>query len=471
MMFFWKRRMAGIGILVLSFVLFFALAAWAEGEKTLSQYRISGTEWEKITAGRTETNEELLEALAFNGYDLFYDDETDEWYYSLIEGHPHAQDPYVTFRPIKDNVQVAFETSQITREMLEQDENIKILVYTGTQYHQTTLHCTSLPLMEVTLGDGTTDMSVILFDNRKQAANRLVESDALIHARGGMTRNYPKAGLRISLQQDSVGGSLRKNSRSLLGMRQDEDWILYAAYNDQERVRNVFCSALWYDSCAGHNLFGIQNGMEYRFVELFVNHRYWGLYALGYPIDEKQLGVSKDRKGYSEGCVFKKNSHEKCEWDKKLRHQFPIVGYEIKSTVEDETKAWELLAGFYDKQEDASCPEEIYRLVDVDNVIDVYLFLNLIQGKDNWSKNIFTTFRMYEGEYKAFYTPWDMDISWGNIYDDRVEANYIAPYGYDVKEHKNILDHSALGRLYELGDETLDQKILARYRKLRKDAW
>ena len=44
---------------------------------------------------------------------------------------------------------------------------------------------------------------------------------------------------KISLKQVSLGGNIRNNHVSL-GMEQDDDWILCAAYNDPERMRNTF---------------------------------------------------------------------------------------------------------------------------------------------------------------------------------------------------------------------------------------
>ena len=80
-----------------------------------------------------------------------------------------------------------------------------------------------------------------------------------------------KKGYAVSLTQESVGGHLRDNDISLLGMRQDDDWVLYAAYNDQEKIRNVFSCNLWKDFCSTDNERGIDTGVEYRYLELFMN--------------------------------------------------------------------------------------------------------------------------------------------------------------------------------------------------------
>ena len=88
--------------------------------------------------------------------------------------------------------------------------------------------------------------------------------------------------------------------------RTDGEWLLYSAYNDQERIRNVFSSNLWFTGNAGANRFGIKNGMEYRYLELFLNGEYWGLYALGYPLDSKQMQPETDSRAVKNIYMFKK---------------------------------------------------------------------------------------------------------------------------------------------------------------------
>ena len=171
----------------------------------------------------------------------------------------------------------------------------RLAAYNDSFYHEYALVCTTLPLMNIEsdtqVGDEDVPVHMTLFDNRKGAAQRLTQSDGDMHIRGGSTRTYPKKGYKLSLTKESLGNNVRLNKVSLLGMRQDDDWILYAAYNDPEKIRNVFSSVLWKNTCAMDNAFGIDNGMEYRYVELFLNGEYWGLYALGYPIDDLQLSI------------------------------------------------------------------------------------------------------------------------------------------------------------------------------------
>ena len=171
-----------------------------------------------------------------------------------------------------------------------------MVAYTKDAYCKFSLKCTTLPLMNIecdtAISDESIPMNITVYDNRQEAVQRVILSDGWIHVRGASTRIYPKKGYRFSLVQESVGRNIRSNQISLLGMRQDDDWILYAAYNDPEKIRNVFSSNLWEYTCALDNSEQANTGMEYKYLELFINGEYWGLYALGFPIDKKQMGFN-----------------------------------------------------------------------------------------------------------------------------------------------------------------------------------
>ncbi|MBO6255682.1 MAG: CotH kinase family protein [Bacteroidaceae bacterium] len=57
-------------------------------------------------------------------------------------------------------------------------------------------------------------------------------------------------------------------------------FILYSCYADPERARNVFSQNLWTESCGTDNAYNINTGSYYKYVELFLNGEYYGLYAL-----------------------------------------------------------------------------------------------------------------------------------------------------------------------------------------------
>lgn len=427
-----------------------------------------------LNSRRSASDADLLEALFFDEQQLIFDVSSNTFYYSLEEDSKSAYNPYVEINTTYEKVSVVVLDAHITAQDIRESNVFRLLAYNGMFYHEYNLVCTTLPLMNIEcdteIGDENVPIHMTLLDNSKGAAQKFTESDGKMHIRGGSTRAYPKKGYKLSLTQESMGNNVRLNKISLLGMRQDDDWILYAAYNDPEKVRNVFCSSLWKNTCAKDNALGIDNGMEYRYIELFINNQYWGLYALGYPIDELQLGidVSKNER------LYKKRT-----WDSEdqilSQPKAAVAGYKTEESKEDE---WALLKKYYatlhSEWQDA---QSMYEGIDIDNAIDMYLFINLIQGIDHVGvinslsvKNMFLSFHNKGEKETALYTPWDMDISWGLQWTGDAETNMCKAYGIPSSQN-TVMGIGNLPSLILNGDDKIWGLIFDKYRKLRENLW
>jgi hypothetical protein len=89
-----------------------------------------------------------------------------------------------------------------------------------------------------------------------------------IELRGQSSQTFAKKSYAVELRER--GGAERE--AALLGMPADDDWILYAAYNDKTLMRNVVA----YETARRMGRWAAQT----RFVELWLNGRYEGVYVL-----------------------------------------------------------------------------------------------------------------------------------------------------------------------------------------------
>ena len=89
-----------------------------------------------------------------------------------------------------------------------------------------------------------------------------------IEVRGRWSRRFPKRAYRLELRDDR-GENL---DAPLLGMPSDDDWILYAAYDDRTLMRNV----LAYDTARWMGRYAART----RHVELRLNGVHQGVYVL-----------------------------------------------------------------------------------------------------------------------------------------------------------------------------------------------
>lgn len=469
------KRKKGILILLFSAALIIWLTCFYGKRVRLSDIYIDDMQLEKLLDNRTCGNAGMAGSLYFDGQKLMLDEGTDTFYYSIVEGSKTAYNPYVTL-DLSENgkISLAISGESLTEEAISGNKTFKLIAYDNDKYYQYNLKCTTLPLMNINCEEEIVreyvSMNMTLFDNRSSASCRLTESEGKIHVRGASTVQYPKKGYRISLTKDSLAGNERTNKVSLLGMRQDDDWLLYAAYNDSEKIRNVFSSKLWKETCAGDNSLGIDNGMEYQYLELFINNEYWGLYALGYPIDE--LALSLDTKNGER--LYKKPTWES-EGEILSNADEPITGYE---TDESEPDAWKLLNDYYTTLHfDWQDSDRMYAGIDIDNSIDMYLFINLIQGIDHAGgadslsiKNMYISFHNTDDGQVALYTPWDMDVTWGMKWTGASHTNLVMQYGTPADQNV-IMGLGNLSALILNGDDNVWDLILTKYRTLRSDLW
>src|SRR5665811_1630254 len=89
-----------------------------------------------------------------------------------------------------------------------------------------------------------------------------------IEIRGSSSQMFPKKSYGFETK-DELGEDM---DFPLLGLPEEEDWILYAPYSDKTLIRNVLTFVL--AEPLGHYT------PRCRFVELFLNNKYQGVYVL-----------------------------------------------------------------------------------------------------------------------------------------------------------------------------------------------
>ncbi len=428
-----------------------------------------------IVDSRREADGKIESSVRANGAELFYDSAADMYYYSLVGDGKEALEPELEAYAEDAALGALIDGAGITQGMMSENVPLEAVVYSDTEYRRIKIRCTTLPLLSLDCSEDELDRTYVpvtlrVFDNREDAAARLTVVGGKIKIRGNSSALYDKKAYRITLLENSGSKKQKELDVSLLGMREDDDWVLYAAYNDQERIRNVFSTNLWYDSCAKNNSFGIDNGNEYRFVELFMNGEYRGLYALGYPVDDKQLGTGPEDVTY-----------QKITWNEDLSldyldNEVLAANFEIKEGNKNASDfdVWSPLAKYFLLlQRVDSADKRLYEISDTAVSVDIFLFLNLVQGFDNvngfTTLNLYQTAKMVDGSQIMFFTPWDLDQTWGNRWNTN-SPNWIAPY--TASPEKNMLmKANPVYFLMMYGDEQMLKAVKDRYWELRAAEW
>ena len=104
-----------------------------------------------------------------------------------------------------------------------------------------------------------------------------------IEIRGSSSRMFPKKSYSIETQTDSG----TNNNVALLGMPEENDWVLHAPYSDKSLLRNVLSYAIY--EKMGHW------APRTRFVDLYLNGDYHGVYVLTEKVkrDKNRVDIAK----------------------------------------------------------------------------------------------------------------------------------------------------------------------------------
>lgn len=283
-----------------------------------------------------------------------------------------------------------------------------------------------------------------------------------IEYRGGVSQDYPKKSYAIELWEDSSGN--HHNKLSLLDMRKDDDWLLLAMYNEPLRLRNPLNHKLWQDIHTPYYKDQEENaksGIDTRYIELSINDEYMGVYALCERVDRKQLQLKK-YDSLIHGELYKGVS-----WGASTFSGLPPYnnnsrmwgGLEMKYPKQKDTTNWENIYNFvrfviYASDDDFE--ENIENRFNPENAVDYFIFLNLLRATDNTGKNIFIA--RYKENEPYFYVPWDLDGSWGTIWNGERENIY-----------NDILSNGLYKRLLDANKTLFCEKASDRWFQLRNN--
>ena len=431
----------------------------------------------------------LLSDIYFNDEQLIYDSTTNTFYYSKTDD-AEGTSPTITLEN-GDNGLRNVLLGQDMKVAIYLDDSLHLILFQGTKASISDLVITTLPILNITISNETiaelgldetysiTDYagcSLYLYDNSDDfdQSSRTTVSSAKIHMRGGTTIGFPQKSYRISLtsKEDNLDS---KSKASLLGLREDDDWILYSPYSDYEKIRNVFSMNMWHEMASGNNEWNAAVSNESKYVEVFFNNRYHGLYALTYPVDSKQFSLTDDE------TLFKKKDWSGTEFSLDLEYteydDGSIVYYLPGYSVEDGAGDYSTLHELYYTLAYSDDVSQIRSACDIDNSIDLWLFYKLSQAVDNvYStnvKNLYVATKESDDGldgYKLLFSPWDMDQTFGNRYVDGQGSHGITSY-YNTPDYDLPMEWSPVYFLMANGDSEIVKQVQERYTELRSTIW
>jgi hypothetical protein len=284
------------------------------------------------------------------------------------------------------------------------------------------------------------------------SADNITSTECVYHVRGGSSRNYHKLSYKLELSQDAA----------LLGMREDDDWILNALYDDAGLIHNKFSIDVW-RSIASDNSVTNDEGVQAEYVELFMDNEYQGVYALMERVDKKELNLAQGSILYK--CLSWEvpdaaNEEEDYGFGKSFEIKYP------KSYTKAQWQPLKRYADAFFRTGDISM-EEAEQIMNLENAVDYDLFMMLAYGCDNLRKNTYFVAEPGVSGYTVKKVPWDMNATWGNAWVGDKACNFTL-YDPDTICDTQMWCTDML-KLYDSNPEEVTELLLERWQELRKD--
>lgn len=367
----------------------------------------------------------------------------------------------------------------------------------GATVAEAELTFTFLPVVEIT-GTGFNNVDYYPGTIRVTDPDAL-GADSLWHAkfryRGATASGLNKKAFAVKIT-DEAGESA---DACFFGLREDNNWILDAMAIDPGRMRNRVSTDLWNDFATLPYHFvdepEAHNGTRGRFVELFLNGTYHGLYCMTEKLDRKQLKLKKidesdvpgepatirgslyksNQWGYSVLMGHEQNSnyypmHEVAAynnaydtWDN-WEMQYPDLGDGEPIDWGPLTEGINVVAAANRRDFIAQVGEQF----DLPVFLDYYLMIELMLATDNHGKNMFLHHYNVQKSKMISLSPWDMDGTWGRRWDGSdFTRNYASGDFISYLWAHEHGEHTLYKRLMEYNFENWNEQLAGRYAFLR----
>ncbi|MDA3854537.1 MAG: CotH kinase family protein [Bacteroidales bacterium] len=357
-----------------------------------------------------------------------------------------------------------------------------------------TIVTSCLPLVQLYSDDAISAVynlcRVVVTEPEKTAPSEIMLSK--LKLRGDFASRLAKKAYAIKLKE--VDGKTAMK-RSFFGLRSDNSWILDAMFIDPVRSRNRVSTDLWLDfsrptyyAAEEPKMF---NGTRGKFVEVFLDDRYNGLYCMTEKIDRKQLKLKKFK--YSDdstsvtqrGGLYKASSWSvgthlgsQDTWGSNI---LPDYNNQSESWTAFDVKYPDLGDGepvewkpVYDavtvshwKTEDAYFSSNVASYFDLPVFEDYYLFLDLLLATDNHGKNYYLSVYDQTVSPMVSLTPWDLDGVWGRRWDGTDNRTFAQQSFENYIIYNEPKQNNLYLRMMKNNTEGFNDKLKSRYKELR----
>lgn len=341
----------------------------------------------------------------------------------------------------------------------------------------TTLNITGLPIVSINAPQGIVDdpkrpCDMIIIDPKGRTNGNKVyyETHAGIEWRGSGALRYVKKAYGFKLWED---GTETSKDASLLGLREDNNWILDAMWLDKARMRNRVLFDIWNEFSKPYYIASepkAENGTHGYLVEVFLDGKYHGLYVLSDKLDRKQLKLKKEGgylyklTGWSDECLLRGATSP--------YNNNSLVWNEVEMDYPDEIGKVEFryynnLIKFVTETSLEEFSARFEEMIDMGSMVDHFIYTNLFYGYDNIGRNTYWAIYDVKKSEKMIPLIWDLDGTLGRTWDRQIED---PEGGFLIYSRHNGKSYKIYKRILTDNPADIKSKIKARWAQIKNGA-
>ena len=323
--------------------------------------------------------------------------------------------------------------------MLILSKKIKFITVIICLFSTTFANSRQLPTLHITFSRALNNKTYCYGTMSLREGNDSINLPAKFKTRGATALQYS---MKPSLNMKLRDADDNEIDTTLLDIRNCSSWILDAMAIDRIDMRNRVCMDIWNDmyQLPYNTDFMGRSGTKGRFVEVYINNTYKGIYCLSDRVNRKLLNLKKpsvsDDLVTIRGVLYKHGTTDYGDQN--------TPGFFCDSTVyvarwhdaweltEPDNyagmQAWGPLYEYYQNLNDFNYMESHF---DYDNILHYTLFVMAFSITDNWgNKNQFWSIKnITKSDWTFYITPWDLDTSLGghyvgNYYDGNYDRSF-----------------------------------------------
>lgn len=307
-------------------------------------------------------------------------------------------------------------------------------------------------------------------DSSTYLPSELYSGKILIKGRGNTSWHRPRRPYSIDLIKDNDDD----NPAPLLGMGKDNEWTLITFWEDRSLMRIPL--ALW----LGRQMDGLDFSSGTRYVELWIDNSYRGLYILCEKVQRGSTRINVSSLNTSEahqteplvtgGYIFEVVPLDKVKVKEEFDTKIDIPGMEnsnhwyvfkypkpVNITQAQRNYIFQYLTDFKNVLYGSNYTDPVngyQKYMDVDAFIDWGIIHDLSKGVDNlFHASVFL--QKDRNEKLRMTAPWDFDLSFGNVW-----KNSSCYYEHELWIRKTLY----FNRLWD--DKTYREKVKKRFDEL-----